>query len=144
MEIKHEERMSDIFTKLHIQIGKFPFTLHHFTGPDQSDPHDHPYGFTSTILAGGYVEEVYRYNALGIRGWSRCVVRREVGQTFDVRATDVHRVIELPAGECVTMIRWHDQELRRESKVWRFVDGRAEWRWWHSEEWHRHDVKFGL
>jgi hypothetical protein len=75
------ERMSDQFTRLHLEGGKFPITLHHFTGPELGDAHDHPYAFTTTILAGGYVEEVWRR---GKDGWSSRLIHREVGTSHRV------------------------------------------------------------
>ena len=56
MEIQIEV-MNDHFTKMHLGNG---FVLHKFTaadGPD-ADFHDHPWGFITTILRGGYREEV--------------------------------------------------------------------------------------
>ena len=126
------ESMSAIFTKYYFQLGKFPITLHHFTAPDASDPHDHPYGFTATVIAGGYMEERWHSSS---RGWGYEMYRRHAGDTFTVAATDIHRIVELSEGECVTAIRWHDEVPRRESKVWQFTNGKAQWRFWWSEEW---------
>lgn len=115
------ERMSDQFIKLHLAVGKFPVTLHHFTGPDASDPHDHPYSFTTTILAGGYIEEVWRQ---GTDGWSSRLVHREVGSSHRVGARSIHRIVELPHGECITSIVWHTEGVRRrQPRFWRFRNG---------------------
>ena len=65
------EQLSNVFSKFHFQISKFPITLHHFTAPDLSNPHDHPYAFTSMILAGGYVEERWVRGPMGVwRVWN--------------------------------------------------------------------------
>lgn len=115
------ERMSDQFTKLHFMIGTSPVTLHHFTGPDVGDPHDHPFAFTTKILAGGYVEEVWRR---GIDGWSSRLVHREPGTSHRVEARSVHRIVQLPQGECVTSIVWHSEGVhRRHPRFWRYRNG---------------------
>jgi hypothetical protein len=104
------ECMSEHFTKLHVEMGKFGVTLHHFTGPDLGDPHDHPYAFTTTILAGGYIEEVW---CRGKDGWSPRFVHREPGTSHRVGARSIHRIVELPQGECVTAIVWHSEGVQR-------------------------------
>ena len=115
------ERMNDRFVKLHLGIGKFAVTLHHFIGPDVGDPHDHPYPFTTTILAGGYVEEVWRR---GKDGWSSRLVHREVGSSHRVGASSIHRIVELPQGECVTSVVWHSDDMRRrQPRFWRYRNG---------------------
>ena len=115
------ERMSDHFTKLHLAVGTTPLTLHHFTGPDTGDPHDHPFAFTTTILAGGYIEEVWR---LGEAGWSSRLVHREPGSSHRVGARRIHRIVELLRGECVTSVVWHSEGVqRRQPRFWRFRNG---------------------
>lgn len=115
------ECMSEHFTKLNLEVGKFPITLHHFTGPDQGDPHDHPYAFTTTILAGGYIEEIWRR---GDDGWTSRLVRREAGTSHRVGARCIHRIVELPQGECITSIVWHTEGVaRRQPRFWRFRNG---------------------
>lgn len=40
--------------------------LHRFTREEPpSDPHDHPFGFETTILEGGYVEAVFTFDEHG-------------------------------------------------------------------------------
>jgi hypothetical protein len=119
------EVMGDHFRKLHLQPGAGKHvTLHHFTGPDEGDPHDHPYSFTTLVLSGGYVEEVWtpKYGD-GYRGgpsWHKALHFRAPGESHTVRSTDVHRIVSLPAGECVTAVVWHDRaEERREVRYWR-------------------------
>lgn len=115
------ECMSEQFTKVHLDVGKLTLTLHHFTGPDIGDPHDHPFAFTTTILAGGYIEEVW---CRGKDGWSSRLVHREVGSSHRVGARSVHRIVELPQGECVTSIVWHSENVqRRQPRFWRFRNG---------------------
>jgi hypothetical protein len=115
------ERMNDRFTKLHLAIGTSPLTLHHFTGPDVGDPHDHPYAFTTTILAGGYIEEVWRRSP---GGWSSRLVHREVGSSHRVGARTIHRIVELLHGECITSVVWHTEGVeRRQPRFWRYRNG---------------------
>ena len=115
------ERMSGQFIKLHFEVGMHPVTLHHFTGPDAGDPHDHPYAFTTTILAGGYIEEVWRH---GKGGWSSRLVHREPGSSHRVGARRIHRIVELPQGECVTSVVWHSDDVRRrQPRFWRYRNG---------------------
>jgi hypothetical protein len=122
------ERMNERFAKLHLGVGKFAITLHHFTGPDVGDPHDHPYPFTTTILAGGYVEEVWRR---GKDGWSSRLVHREVGSSHRVGASSIHRIVALPQGECVTSVVWHAEGARRrEPRFYRLRRGVMQSRRW--------------
>lgn len=124
------ERMSEQFAKLHLDVGRFALTLHHFTGPDAGDPHDHPYPFTTTILAGGYVEEVWRR---GKDGWESRRVHREPGTTHRVGARTIHRIVELPEGECVTAVVWHTEGVaRREPRFYRLRGGVMQSRRWNE------------
>lgn len=112
-----EERMSNEFVKFHLNIGKFPILLHHFTGALDLYPHDHPFPFTTTILAGGYVEEIWsEYGGV----WRSRIVERLPGTSHRVEATDIHRIIALPHGECVTSVVWHDDVPRKETLFWDF------------------------
>lgn len=111
------ERMSDEFLKFHLGVGKFQLTLHHFTGAVDLYPHDHPLAFTTTILAGGYVEEIWsQYEGV----WRSRIVERLPGTTHRVEATDIHRIIALPQGECVTSVVWHEEGERRQPLFWDF------------------------
>lgn len=92
------ERMSDEFEKWHIIGLPFGCALHHFTGVDRGDAHDHPFAFTSHILSGGYVEDIY--NADGSCG----AVERQPGTCHSVVAEHIHRIVELPQGQCWTLV----------------------------------------
>ena len=115
--------------KLHMTIGKFPISLHHFTGPDIDGPHDHPLSFTTTILRGSYVEEVWvRDNATG---WYPVKIHRRAGESHMVHAETIHRISELPEGECITSVEWHeDLAPRRQTRFWRFDHGNPFSRQW--------------
>jgi hypothetical protein len=127
----HHERMNDQFEKWHILGLPFECAIHHFTGPDQGDPHDHPFNFTSHILAGGYTEEVFSPTG------AAALVYRHPGTAHQVRATHIHRIIDLPLGDCWTLILAGPHE--RETRFWRFSDG-IQSRAWHESDWTRHDI----
>jgi hypothetical protein len=92
-----EERMGGHFIKYHLD-GLPPYAvLHKFTAPDLGDPHDHPFSADSLIVSGGYVEEVYQIDG------SKTVHHRAPGETVRIEASKIHRIIELPEGECLTL-----------------------------------------
>lgn len=109
------EKMSDEFTKYHIKGLPFAATLHHFTGPDKGLPHDHPWGFTSIILKGGYVERVFE---LSNGSWYTSDIFRGVGSVFTLKAEHIHQLIELPEGECWTLVL--PQPWERHGGFWDF------------------------
>lgn len=106
------ERMSDEFTKFHINGLPFPAVIHHFTGSDKGLPHDHPWGFLSFVLSGGYIERIYQ------RTGSFHDVHRRPGDTFRIAATHIHEIIELPQGECWTLVL--PQPWERHGGFWDF------------------------
>lgn len=60
--------------------------LHHFIAPDERVFHDHPWGFQSTILHGGYVERIQTSDGVEYD------TRRIVGETFVKNAHDRHYI----------------------------------------------------
>ena len=126
------ERIADHFEKWYVEGLPYPCAFHHFTGPDHGDPHDHPFGLTSHVLSGGYVEEVFYPNgAPGMRGRSELVTRAP-GTVHTVAATHIHRIVSLPAGECWTFVI--PGPLERETRFWRFDETGAMSRPWHHAE----------
>ncbi len=96
-----KEVMSPHFTKYH--IGEpINAVVHHFTSIAGENAHDHPFDFTSTILYGGYIERKYFVDALGYY-WRD--VKHDVDEVFHVKSYSVHEIIELPKGECYTIIK---------------------------------------
>ncbi|MCC3159660.1 hypothetical protein LJ737_20635 [Hymenobacter sp. 15J16-1T3B] len=92
--------LSPVFTKY--TLGPIPGTdqwamLHHFTGPDP-DPraHDHPVRFESHVLAGSYRERVYENGGFAD-------VLRPAGSSHVIEPTCIHRLLDLPEGECWTL-----------------------------------------
>ena len=95
------ERMNAHFTKLHLGDDR---VVHRFGAADGpgADPHDHPWSFSSTIIAGGYVEEVF---SLDHPLDPPQVIERRPGDTFRNEAGTIHRIVRLTAPECWTVIR---------------------------------------
>lgn len=126
IHIRHE-RMSDAFEKFHILGLPFPMVLHHFSEPDLYHPHDHPWGFRSTILQGGYVEEIFNKQGESVR------VTRNVGDSFEIPAEHIHRIPELLTGDCWTQVIPGPDE--RTSRFWDFREDGSYSRAWHEIEW---------
>ena len=126
------EPMGHHFTKHHLEGLPVSAVLHHFTAAEpEADPHDHPWGFTSFVLSGGYVEEVFEVEF----GWSRTVTRRQ-GEAFTVDAGHVHRIVRLLEGECWTLVL--PGPLERVSGFYRWAeDGTPMYRRWDQQEWGR-------
>lgn len=88
--------------------------LHYFSQPDPALCfHDHPWDFTTTVLAGGYQEEVplptwpgrllgYGPPAVGCRGR---IHTRQPGRTVEHRADDLHVVTKLLQDNAWTLVR---------------------------------------
>lgn len=93
------ENMGAHFTKFHLGDLPVAAVLHRFTAAEpEADPHDHPWGFTSFVVCGGYVEEVFnRYGT--------SVERVHLpGESLRVEAGHVHRIVRLVDGECWTLV----------------------------------------
>ena len=125
--IVHADRLSPGFIKYHLDDGR---VLHRFTQPDFFHPHDHPFDFDTEIIEGGYVEEVFHVGADG--GWRSELVHRNPGTVHHILATHIHRIVDLPTGECWTLTRYGPH--RRQTRFWRFGD-RIESRAWNERHW---------
>lgn len=130
-----KETMSAEFTKFHIQGLPFSAVIHHFTAKDIGDPHDHPFAFTSHILKGSYVEEIYMVEPNN-DFWSYRVIHR-AGEIRRVEAGHIHEIVELPEGECYTLIL--PEEKTRESHFWRFTEEGIFLRAWFEKEFKKYD-----
>ncbi|MDQ0840089.1 hypothetical protein [Sphingomonas faeni] len=72
------ERMSRAFTKYHLDDGR---ALHRFKMEEpHATPHDHPWGFETEVLEGGYVDEVFHLDSGG--GWHSELVHRVPGERY--------------------------------------------------------------
>lgn len=122
------ERMSPAFVKFHLDDGR---VLHRFTRPEpDACPHDHPWRFETTILSGGYVEEVFTFRPDG--SWQCERIERPPGSHHHISADHIHRIVALPNGEAWTIVRSGPSE--RKTLFWRFghiVQRRA----WNARRW---------
>ena len=123
------ERMNGHFEKLHLGDGR---VVHRFAAADgaEADPHDHPWPFSSTIIAGGYVEEVF---SLDRPLDPPQAIERRSGDTFRNEAGTIHRIVRLTAPECWTVIRPGAAE--RTPGFYRFTSDGVLHRLWHETEW---------
>ncbi len=129
-----EEIMSDVFTKYHIKGLPFDAVLHRFTAPDKGDPHDHPFGFTSFILKGSYVERDYQIMD------GKCYVgyvHHKEGSVHRVEAKDIHQIVELPEGECWTLII--PEKWEREPGFYKFTNEGVFYRQWNEEDFKQYE-----
>ncbi len=126
--IVRAERMSPAFIKYHLDDG---CALHRFVRPEpHADPHDHPWSFETTILAGGYVEEVFTFQPGGT--WRIALVERPPGTRHWIEASHIHRIVALPLGESWTLVRAGPPE--RNTMFWRFGDT-VQRRAWNARRW---------
>jgi hypothetical protein len=122
-----EERMSDVFQKFHIDGLPVGAVLHHFADVDRGPAHDHPFPFRSIILYGGYVERVFQMDG------SSELITRKVGDSFEIAASHIHRIEELPAGDCWTLMLPGPHE--QTSGFYEFREDGAYRRFWYENEW---------
>ena len=92
--------------------------------------HDHPFNFTTHILKGGYVERIYEIQPNGEVLISE--VYREEDSSHFVPADLIHEIIELPYGDCYTVIT--PQPWEREVHFWKFEDVKILNRRWDETE----------
>lgn len=122
------ERMNGGMVKLHLGTPDKPRVIHWFTAPDHGDPHDHKqWGFWSTVIEGSYIEERYSLDGSHDR------IHRQKGERFYVESDAIHRIVELPDGECWTMIE-PDPHTGQDSGFYIWRDGVALTRTWREAE----------
>lgn len=84
---------------------KFPFNifLHQFLRSDPDDLHDHPFGYATLILKGGYWEWVPTFDTIRnvINGEKR--VWRGAGHFRTCKAESYHRIELEPGVDCWTL-----------------------------------------
>ena len=123
------ERMAPHMVKLHLGTPDKPRVVHWMSAPDWGDPHDHAqFGFWSSVLAGSYVEERYRRDGSFER------IHRRQGDRFYVEPDAIHRIVDLPDGECWTVIE-PDPHTGCASSFYRWQDGQMLTRFWHEADW---------
>ncbi len=129
----HTEKLSKVFKKHHIDGLPFAASINEFSAPDTGDPHDHPFDFITHILSGGYIERNYQIDESGqvlIQD-----IERKPGTSHYVKATSIHQIIALPTGHCVTLMMPQSGHVR-ETRFWRFIDGKAFFRFWNKRKFH--------
>lgn len=129
------EKMSDAMQKYHLHGFKIPLVVHEFTAPDTGLPHCHPFDFTSHVLHGSYIEEQYYLHTDG--NYFRTEILREAGESFEVKAETIHRIIELPQGSCTTIIT--PGEWKKHAMFWKFENGKV-----YNRICHEHNEPFKL
>lgn len=122
------ERMNDHFTKYHLGGGR---VLHHFTAAHDHDYHDHPFPFRSTILHGGYREELAE--ALPDGTLAVALIERPPGTSHEVAAGTIHKLVGLLASDCWTLIQVGEKE--REPGFYRADEAGVWHRHWHEQDW---------
>jgi hypothetical protein len=122
------QKMSPVFKKWHLRDVPFAASIHHLLAPDSGDPHDHPFGFTSHILKGWYIEEQYDRQTGGVTR-----LTRNEGSCHRIAAEDVHRIVEVSEGGCYTIIV-PSGPYARAPRFWRFGRGGIVSRAW-NEAW---------
>jgi hypothetical protein len=125
------EKLSRGFKKHHIKGLPFSASFNEFSAPDTGDPHDHPFDFMTHILSGGYTERIYNIDDLG--NVEVKDVERRPGTAHLVKATDIHQIVHLPEGHCVTLMVPQSGHVRA-TCFYRFVDGKVYRRLWNKRK----------
>ena len=125
------EKLSKAFKKHHVHGLPFAASFNEFSAPDTGDPHDHPFDFVTHILSGGYTERTYVINELG--EVTSNDIERKPGTSHYVRTTDIHQIIDLPTGHCVTLMIPQSGHIKP-TYFYRFIDGKAHRRLWNKRK----------
>lgn len=130
--IRHE-RMSDIFSKYHLDGLPVDAVIHYFDKAEPADApyHDHPFDFVSFIISGGYTEEI-KYHQPEDNYWHTWHTRCLPGTSRQVKATDIHKITHVAPGGCYTLIL--PGPWKRKSGFWRFDENGAKFREWDQPE----------
>lgn len=128
------ERMNGGFVKLHPGPP-----VHIFTEAADEQYHDHPFNFTSHIVAGSYTEEVLHIHGMGYHVET---FHRQAGTSHEVQAGTIHRITGLPDGFCVSRAEYGPTvrkpgfyELREDGLYHRYHDSQEWTRMPLGEEW---------
>lgn len=129
------EQMSEVFTKYHIDFGcGGGCVLHRFTGIEaNNEAHDHPWGFRSVILKGSYLELAYEIKDYTYSKWTRSYSRHKEGSVVEYAASHIHKIIELPEGECWTMVQ-RINNIEKKPGFYKFEEGEVWFRFWDEPE----------
>jgi hypothetical protein len=127
-----EERMSDAMVKYHLEGLPRSVVMHRFTEPDHGPFHDHPFHMRSTIVSGGYTEEV-----LDVETGEVKLKSHYEGETFIIFAHHIHRIVELHDSEVWTMISPYTHQRKSGFYEWR--DGKPYHRFWDEPDFQPYD-----
>jgi len=131
------EIMSEAFEKWHIRgIGDNNKALHVFTQPDNGYAHNHPFDFTTHILEGSYIEEVWHISKDTGKYFS-VEIERKAGTMHKVHANTIHLITEIPQGKCITLCTYG--EWKQQPGFYKFENGKA-----YYKQWNETDDKFKL
>lgn len=125
------EKLSRVFKKHHLHGLPFNASFNEFSAPDSGDPHDHPFDFITHILSGGYTERNFHINDFGEVMIED--IERKPGTSHFVNATNIHQIIHLPLGHCVTLMIPQTSHIRA-TCFYRFIDGKAHYRLWNKRK----------
>jgi len=125
------EKLSRSFKKHHVGGLPFSASFNEFNAPDTGDPHDHPFDFITHILDGGYVERNYVIDECGNVKVND--IERKPGTSHYVKATDIHQIVHLPTGHCVTLMMPQSGHFRA-TCFYRFIEGKAYRRLWNKRK----------
>lgn len=119
-------------TKYHFQQPGIP-AMHHMRSADpDGEFHDPPFAMISFVLFGGYVEEV-----LSPVGATR-FRQHERGDRFLIPAKHIHRIVELPEGECWTITL--PLEFEQEWSLYQQRNDGIYKRFHNQDEWTRYEA----
>ncbi|SJN44097.1 hypothetical protein FM120_15330 [Sphingobacterium faecium PCAi_F2.5] len=76
------------------------------------------------------MERIYEIHADGT--YTTSIHHRKEGTSHFVAAGTIHEIMELPEGECFTLIRPYEKE--RETSFYRFEDGKVLIRRWNQRK----------
>jgi hypothetical protein len=116
------EKLSRAFKKHHIEGLPFSASLNEFSAPDTGDPH---------VLDGGYTERIYKIDELGNIDFID--IERKPGTSHFVKANDIHQIIQLHTGHCVTLMMPQSGHIRA-TCFYRFIEGKAYRRLWNKRK----------
>ncbi|MBM3604312.1 MAG: hypothetical protein FJX25_06025 [Alphaproteobacteria bacterium] len=120
-----QEVMGPHMLKVHLGHG---LVVHRFRAADHGPHHDHPWPFRSTIIRGGYVEEMLHDDG------RRETVERRPGDQFVIEPGHVHRIVALLDGDCWTCIEILGRKVR-EPGFYEWRDGQMWQRRHYEREW---------
>lgn len=142
MDISIEkEELAPFFHKWHVRGFSKEMSFNEFVSPDDGSLyHDHPFSFNSSIISGGYIEEILipEDDNGDMRAFR---IARRPGTTHRVEANTIHRIVELlekteehPEGYCLTLMVPLG-EYGQKPGFFRVADEKLYHRFYDSQEW---------